>query len=445
MNQKHTRDKETFLSVLKIAREIPDDYIRTITLSRIALRLMELGIPEAKLAFKLAVSSVEEIDNPVLMIKALLDVSKYLHKAGSGDLAKTTLQQAYESALLLRGPIRDDLLKEIALTAMAQGLDEEAAFYALDISSGEKDGILLEIVKSLVKKGKLRRATLIAERIEDDDTRSEAYYTISQWYLSREQFATVLAFLSKMDGRFLVKATEELGKHISESDLSADTYGKFSEAVKRIEEEKGIRLVERFLLGFLSKGDTDTVAEVVNSLEHGRKGEAAAYLSRNIADKPLLLRGLIGKLKLEPDEFDAVAKAVMDELLEGRIERDYLPVVLEIGKRTESEAVLVKVTTYLARLGEVEAAARFATPVEEPYFRSLAFGAIALTKLRSGDIDGAIEAAGEVKDRKWGSWLMGEILVKVLDRAVGESADRELGEKAANHRKLIEGRASKDL
>ncbi|WP_297490943.1 hypothetical protein [Thermococcus sp.] len=445
MNQKHTENRETFLSVLKIAREIPDDYIRTITLSRIALRLMELGIPEAKLAFKLAVSSVEEIDNPVLMIKALLDVSKYLHRAGSGDLAKATLQQAYESVLLLRGPIRDDLLKEIALAAMAQGLDEEAAFYALDMSSGEKDAILLGIVKNLVKKGKLRKATLIAERIEDDETRSEAYYTISQWYLSREQFATVLALMSKMDGRFLVKASEELGRRLSESDLSADTYGKFAEAVKGLEEEKGIRLMERFLLGFLSKGKVDTVAEVVNSLKHGRKGEVAAYLARKTVDKPSLLGGLIGKLSLEPDEFDAVAKAVMDELLEGGIGGEYLPVVLEIGRRTESEAVLVKVTTYLARLGEIKAAERFAAPIEEPYFRSLAFGAIALAKLRGGDIDGAIEAAAEVKDRKWGSWLMGEILVKVLDRAVGESADRELGKKAADHRKLIEGKASKGL
>ncbi len=96
--------------------------------------------------------------------------------------------------------------------------------------------------------------------------------------------------------------------------------------------------------------------------------------------------------------------------------------------------------TYLSKLGEFDEALRSAELVRGNYLRSLAFGSIAVSKLKSGDIDGgAIDAALEVKDPKWGgSWLLSEILTKILELQAGGEVSEDIEERAELQRNLWE-------
>jgi len=55
----------------------------------------------------------------------------------------------------------------------------------------------------------------------------------------------------------------------------------------------------------------------------------------------------------------------------------------------------------------------------------LAFGEIAMGYLRQGDLDKAIDAVMNVKDPKWNSRLLGEILVKILRLAIEEALEEQ--------------------
>jgi len=161
---------------------------------------------------------------------------------------------------------------------------------------------------------------------------------------------------------------------------------------------------------------------------------------KNIVDAALDRLDVLSRLlkSLEGEEFEEVAAFTMDRLLSRPVERDYSPLVKEIGSKTTDDAIRVKVTTYLSKLGDFDSAWEFASSVHGNYLRSLAFGSIAVAKLKSGDIDGAIDAAFEVKDPKWGSWLLSEILAKVLELQTEGSITEDIEERAESQRALWE-------
>ncbi|NJF25368.1 hypothetical protein [Thermococcus sp. Bubb.Bath] len=433
--------RDIYREVLTIGRDIPDPYIRTITLARIAYEMKKAGHPAYKTALRFTFSSIEGIEDPILVIKAMVEISKYLHAASMGDMAKNVLHQAYEGSEVLPEPIRDSLLSEITLQAIAIGQVDDAAFYAASIKNPEKrDDVFLAIIKLFLREGNLRRAKNLLDAISSPDVKSQAAVEILREHLKREEFATALSLLPHIENAYwLETAMEEIGRKLRKSGVHPGTYEKFINAAKELSERMGRNLVTSFLSGLIQEDEVGFMAEVINSLPSEDRLDVARHIVKLVLNNPGKLRDLLTSLNMDAGDFDELAKFTMDLLLEEKPRESYIPLVKWIGEKTEDETVLVKTATYLAKLGELEGATLLAKPIEDPYLRSLAFGAVALEKLKRGDIDGAIDAAREAHDREWGSWLMGEILIRVLRMASGEREETELQESARKHKELRKG------
>ena len=422
--------------VLKIAETIPDPYVRTLTLARLGY-LLSKSEPKASVkAFKLAVSSLDYIDDPVLILRAMVSTSRYLRMAGVEELSESMLHRAYEGALLLRGRVKDSLLVDIIRESMRAGKKRDAILYATDIEDESlRNRLLLEIVRSLVQEGDVQMARKVLNVFSSEPERSQAIVEVIRGHLAREEFASVLSLLPTIENEYwLEMALEETAKSLRDSGVPKATYEKFVEAAKELSERLGKDLLSAFLTGLVEGGDVLGAAEILNSVT-GNRGGIASYLSKLLIDRPRELEAFLSSIRLSPEEFDGVAKATLDALLERKPSPEYRNIVEFLGRKAENERVLVKVATYLAKIGDFETAEEFGRAIDDPYLRSLAFGAIALEKLRRGDIDGAIDAVKNVPDIEWGSWLMGEILVKILEGSLGEHPERELERKAELHRR----------
>ncbi|WP_157626158.1 hypothetical protein [Thermococcus zilligii] len=423
--------------VINAAREIPDPYVRAVTLARIGHRLYLAGDANYGKAFSLALSAINDIDNPIVVLKAMVDVSRYLYLSGMEEKARDLLRSAHEGSLLLKGPARDVVLLDIARGALVIGMPDEALLYSTDVQDAQKrDLIMAEIFQFYIKKGDLRRASSLLDGVSSEDVKSRISFELFKEHLRRGEFASALRILPKIGVYYWMDSSiDEIARRISEEDASEDVYWKFVEAIKELSMSSGRDYLTTFLIGLSLRGKVGFVAKVLNSLTDFPRAEVAKRVAMTLVSSPGNLEEFIRELSLPPEEFDPLARAVMDELLKGPVSPAYREVALIIGRRTEDMAVLVKVSTYLSKIGYPEEAGTFAEQIADPYLRSLAFGAIALAHLKKGDIDSAIEAAAEVRDRDWGSWLMGEILVKVVESSIGENAEEELSERAQKHKK----------
>lgn len=436
MEKERDKNEGLFSEVLEIAASIPDPYVRTLTFARLGLKMREMGSRRSMKAFRYAISSLDDIEDPVLIIRAMVSIARYLHAAGVEDLSSSLLHRAYEATLLLKGPIRDRLLVEVVKGALALGKGRDAVLYATDIGDESvRNRSLLEIARYFTKRGEVRQARSVLDAMTDELAKSQVAFEILKVHLEREEFASALSLLPKIGSEYwLEMALEETAKKLKEASVPYTTYEKFVEAAKELSERLGKNLLRSFLTGLVEKGEVRNAAEILNSSAVPDKVEIASHLARLLLDHPSKLREFVVSLKLPPEQFDGFAKALLDLMLERGPLKTHQKTVEYLGERAESEAVLVKVATYLSKTGDFALAERFANPVDDPYLRSLAFGAIALEKLRRGDIDGAIDAVKNVPDREWGSWLMGEILVRVIEGKVGERPEKELEESATLHR-----------
>lgn len=433
--KKNTTDEKIIEEILEITESIPDPYVRTITSARLGY-LLKKDNPHASLkVFKFAIASLDEINDPVLIIRAMITTARYLRMAGVKDLSENMLHRAYEGTLLLRGKIRDRLLVDVIREVLNSERKHDAILYATDIEDEIlRNKILLEILKQLVQAGDVQKAKKVIGLLTKEPEKSQAAFEVIKGHLEREEFASVLSLLPSVENEYwLEMALEETAKKLIESNVPIGTYEKFVEAAKELSERLGRDLLKAFLTGLVEEGDIKTAAKILNSSVN--RATVAAYLSKLLIDKPRELKIFVQSLQLEPGELDTLAKAILNILLERKPKLEYQEVVEFFGKRTENEGVLVKVTTYLAKIGEFESAEGFAEIIDDPYLRSLAFGAIALERLRRKNIDMAIEAVKKVPDEEWGSWLMGEILIKIVEGSIGEHPERELEEKAELYKK----------
>ena len=426
--------------VLKIAETIPDPYVRTLTLGRLGYVLRKSEPHLSTEAFKLAVSSLDLIDDPVLILKAMISLARFLRMAGKENLSESMLHRAYEGALLLKGKIKDSLLVEIIRESILAGKGRDSILYATDIKDEAlRNRVLLEIVKKLVQEGDLQKARTVLKVFTKEPEKSQAAVEVIRGHLKREEFASVLSLIPSIENAYWLETVlEETAKALRKAEVPKETYKKFVEAAKELSERLGRDFLGAFLTGLVDSGEVETAAEILNSVADNRKA-IATHLSKLLLDKPRELHSFLKALRLEPEGFDGLAKEILDALLERKPSSNYREVVEFIGRNTENERVLVKVTTYLAKIGDFDTAEEFGGAIDDPYLRSLAFGAVALEKLRKGDIDGAIDAARNVQDVEWESWLMGEILEKIVEGSLGEHPEKQLERRAELHMRRREG------
>ncbi|MEO2152716.1 MAG: hypothetical protein ABGW50_08685, partial [Thermococcus sp.] len=171
-------DDRIYSEVLRLAGTIPDPFVRAITYARIGYYMHRAKNPRYGEAFTRALKAVASIDNPLLIVKALIEVATFLGKTGSKGATKTFIQ-AYESIKTFPQPLRDEMLEELVHRLLELGRVDDAFFYAKEIENRVKrNDTLLQVLHNYIEKGNLRKARLILELIEDEPWHSIAAYEV---------------------------------------------------------------------------------------------------------------------------------------------------------------------------------------------------------------------------------------------------------------------------
>ncbi len=428
---------DVYDEALNLAANIQDRYLRAVTYAKIGYYMYRAKKRRYKDAFKYSLSAVSAIENPALTAKALIEIATYLHGVNP-DTAKKVFQQAHEAISMFPQPLKDDLLVELSTRLLELGMTDDALFYASDIEdSVKRNDTLLKILGAYLSEGNMRKARLIIESIEEEPWRSIAAVEAVKEHLKREEFGSAIRILREMKSEYwLGEAMKEVAVYLKSSEVPKATYEKFVDIALSLSNETGSDVLKSLLIGLGSQGELEFVMEITSRLPGEQREEILKGIVSASADRPEILGRLLDLLSGE--EFERLSAFTMDKLLSRPPQESFSEVVKKVGERTTEDSVLVKVATYLSKLGDFEAAWNFASRVRGHYLRSLAFGSIAVAKLKAGDIDGAIDAALEVKDPRWGSWLLSEILTKILELQTEGQIREDIQERAESQRALWE-------
>lgn len=428
---------DVYDEALNLAANIQDRYLRAVTYAKIGYYMYRAKKRRYKDAFKYSLSAVSAIENPALTAKALIEIATYLHGVNP-DTAKKVFQQAHEAISMFPQPLKDDLLVELSTRLLELGMTDDALFYASDIEdSVKRNDTLLKILGAYLSEGNMRKARLIIENIEEEPWRSIAAVEAVKEHLKREEFGSAIRILREMKSEYwLGEAMKEVAVYLKSSEVPKATYEKFVDIALSLSNETGSDVLKSLLIGLGSQGELEFVMEITSRLPGEQREEILKGIVSASADRPEILGRLLDLLSGE--EFERLSAFTMDKLLSRPPQESFSEVVKKVGERTTEDSVLVKVATYLSKLGDFEAAWNFASRVRGHYLRSLAFGSIAVAKLKAGDIDGAIDAALEVKDPRWGSWLLSEILTKILELQTEGQIREDIQERAESQRALWE-------
>ncbi len=428
---------DVYDEALNLAANIQDRYLRAVTYAKIGYYMYKAKKRRYKDAFKYSLSAVSAIENPALTAKALIEIASYLHGVNP-DTSKKVFQQAHDVISMFPQPLKDDLMVELSKRLLELGMKDDALFYASDIEdSVKRNDTLLKILGAYLTDGNMRKARLIIESIEDEPWRSIAAVKAVKEHLKREEFGSAIRILREMKSEYwLGEAMKEVAVHLKSSEVPKATYEKFVDIALSLSSETGSDVLRSLLIGLGSQGELEFVMEITSRLPGEQREEILKGIVSASADRPEILDRLVDLLSGE--EFERISAFMMDKLLSRPAQESFSEVVRKVGEKTTEDSVLVKVATYLSKLGDFDAAWEFASRVRGHYLRSLAFGSIAVAKLKAGDIDGAIDAALEVKDPRWGSWLLSEILTKILELQAGGQVREDIQEKAESQRALWE-------
>ncbi|MCD6372134.1 MAG: hypothetical protein J7L37_01075 [Thermococcus sp.] len=426
---------DVYREAFKLAGTIRDKYLRAVTYAKIGYYMYRAKKPLYKDAFKYALNATASIESPPLMAKALIEVASYLSKV-SPSAGKKTFHEAYEVILTFPQPLRDDMLASLFERLLESGLVNDALFYAYEVEDTVKrNDLLLKALHVYLKRGNMRKAYLIVEKIQEEPWKSIGAIETIKEHLKREEFGSAIRVLSEIKSEYwLCEAMKEVAMHLKSSDVPKTTYEKFVDIALGMSVEGSFDVLRSLLIGLAVQGEIKFVMSILKRLPEEQREEILSGIAQSLADKEEQLSHFLDSL--EGDEFDKVAHVTMDRLLERQPSEEFVPIVMKIGNRSSEDSVLVKVVRYLSKAGRFSEAWSFAGKVRGNHLRSLAFGSIAVEKLRVGDIDGAIDAALEVKDPKWGSWLLSEILTKILELEAGGKVREDIEEKAKAQREL---------
>lgn len=417
--------------VLELASVIRDPYFRAISYARLGYELFLLKSEEYKKAFTKAIETTRYIDDPVLMVKALIEIARYLGKAKIPASGKV-FHQAFEMIQEFPNPLHDELIGGMTNALLELKRYDDALFYANEIrDETKKSEVLLKLLTLYVKRENIRKAHLILKNITEEPWYSIAALELLKTHLKRGEFGSaVKIFQSLKNRRWINEATKEIATYLRGHKASKAALEKF---VLGISDELSFDALRNLLVGLGSSGEIDFVMRILRKMPPDERIKTLNELSVEIMENEKLLEELMRNL--DKEDFIPVAKFLLTKLLE-KPDKRYTKVVEIIGARTGNERILVKVVTFLAKIGEYDKALHFAHRVTDNHLRSLAFGSIAVNLLKKGDIDRAIDTALEVKDPKWGSWLLGELLVKILKLARNKDVKDDLEIRAKEQREL---------
>jgi hypothetical protein len=427
---------DVYREALRLAGSIEDPYLRAITYAKIGYYMYRAKNPLYKQAFSRALSAIASIENPLFLVRALMEVGTFFARIGS-KTADKVFHQAYDLLGTFPVPLRDELLGELVLRLIELGKPSDAVFYATEIGNPiKRNDILLKILHAHLKEGNLRKARKLLDAITEEPWHSIAAFEILKEHLRREEFGSAIRIISELESDYwLGEAMRIVASHLKKANVPPETYEKFVDIALGMPPEKQSWVLKSLLVGMAVQGEVDLVLGVLRRLGEKPAESISLEIIPVLADRPGILLQFVRDYPFNPE---AIYAKVMDELLEKKLDEEHVEVVRLVGEKTTSERTLVKVVRYLSKLHSFDDAWEFASRIRDPYLRSLAFGGIAVEKLKENDIDGAIDAALEVRDKRWGSWLLAEILTKILELQTGESVSEDLEHSAERQRALWE-------
>ncbi|WP_297521328.1 prenyltransferase [Thermococcus sp.] len=407
--------------ILSSVDAIQDPYVRAVTYAKLGERLAKARNPRYKTAFMMALETARNMDDPVVTLRALLSIGYSLGKAGL-KFSKKIYRSVLEDSRVLPPPLRDDLMRTAAMYLLHLGEVGEAVTYALEIQDRRmRNDVLLDLMRAntrligkdaLKAASRLRKSKLILDNLEDEPHRSKAILELIKAHILLGSYERAIALLLDMGSREWVKmAFKETAFRLKDRGVLGHYIYRLKEVAKELLERFGESFVEELALAMALSGEGFSAAELLRGTENGR--EALVRISLELLERDgTSLPNLI--YALDEEEAELVGKAVMNAILE-RPEQGSGEIVSAIGKSTRSEEVWAKIARYYVLIGKTDAAAKIGSVIEDPRLRSVVMADVAHHLLKEGRVEDAIDAALEVRDGRFSSMLVSEILIKALE------------------------------
>lgn len=392
--------------------------------------------PKYKDAFSSALRAIASIENPPLMVHALIEVGTLLSSINPQS-ANRVFESAYEAILKMPQAPRDDFLYRLVKKLVQLDFMDRAFEYSLEIENEVKrNDALILILNKHIQDGNLRNAHKIVEKIQNEPWKSLALFNILKEHLKRDELGTALGMLSQFRSDYwLGEAVKAVAVYIKKSgSLDSAVYEKVFQFIVGLSSDVSVDVLKSFLVSLAVQDEIKFVSESLERIPREQWEEVISAVVSSIIDRAELVEEFIDSL---PEDAKLLAAGyVLDILLERPPSSEYLELVRKIGSFASSERLKVKAVRYLSKLHDYEGAWNLASSISDPHLRSLAFGSIAIEKLKEGDIDGAIDAALEVKDPRWGSWLLSEILAKIAEHQASGRVVEDIEERAEEQKRL---------
>ncbi|WP_048147911.1 hypothetical protein [Palaeococcus ferrophilus] len=407
--------------VLESVEIIRDPELKAITYSRLGHVLAVRGSELSKTAFKRALDTIDSIEDPVGMMRALAAVAYYTGKAGMRT-SKKLFQRVRDGLEVFPPEIKDVLLSRMVMYLVDLGEIDEAVYHALEISDRElrNDILILALRKYLarivgeppIKALQMRKAEYIWERVEGEPYYSIATVELVKAYLRLEEYDRAIYFTKFLKNKFWIRQVlREIIIHLKAARLSKAYYDKLVAVAIDLSENLGEDITRDLVFIFALNGEFENAFSLLRNLPDME--ETLVKLTEGIVSRrPELLEGYF---ELMPaDELAIAGRAFLNYLIDSpRLE--FEPVVDGIVARTLNEKVLVKAVSYYLKIGRLDKAAGVAAAIKDPEISSLAFSSVAHYLLRQNRVEDAIDLVTRIEDRRLSEPIIAELLVKVLE------------------------------
>jgi tetratricopeptide (TPR) repeat protein len=411
--------------ILEAAMSIPEPYTKALTYAKIGGILAGRKDAHYKEAFIKAFEALNEIDDPMTLLRATLGIAYHLRKAGLKPYRKVFMKAIEESRTL--SPVaRDEILTTAVRYLLATEDVGDATMVALEISDRKlMQETLVAIIKSVsraIEKGsiksayKLRRLKLALEYLEDEPYRSKGLLELSKALISLGSYKSAFTAVREMNSPEWAKiAFKELTFRLSERGVIEEYIESFKILAEEFSSRFGSDYAVELATAFVLAGKPEIALGIFRTRENSVEEIAEAALEA-IEKNPSVIPALIENLR--EDEVETVGRAILNWLID-HPSASFEPVVVAILKKKPPETLLVKAARYYSLIGKVEASRGIGATISDPRLRSLVLADVARNYLKEGRIDEAIDVALEVRDRHYTSLLMSEILVKALKSGEG--------------------------
>ncbi|AFK22457.1 hypothetical protein [Pyrococcus sp. ST04] len=414
---------------LKSVSSIPDPYVRIVTYGRIGVSLAKAKDPRYEQAFKLAFEELAKIEDPYLLLKSLLVIGYSTSLAGFKSSKKAFREVIINSEVLpprMRDEIRAEAVKYLVLL---KDIDE-ALFYALDIKNKKlRNEKILEILTAALEdlKGdkinivyKKKKIELILEAIEDEPYKSEAIVKTIRPLLSVGDYRLVMELIQEIKSKpWIRQALNELLLYLKqENSENVKVLINFSlELANKLKDD----IREDLAYIFAIHGFIDNSIVIIRELQNPK------FILEEIFETLILkdtekLRNFINAL---PVELLSYIKDQILELLKSEDEKIKPIVDALLRKEGITDDVIVGAIKYYLTINKLEEAMRAVNLLKSPKSRSIALGFLAHYLIKIGNVSDAIDIVLNIRDRKLASRLASEILVKVVEGEINESAKKK--------------------